>query len=209
MRNTVQSLAAGILLSLLPSPARSEIIQLNCVGGDTEADFDLAYQTVKENDYEAMGRMLLSGKVHYFSKGDIVSVTGHGGFLSSLVRVRKRGEIESYYLPYEWVKDSTPPEQATKSSSNERTAEPTPTSSPAFITESAPPPKPTPVPAAALSTPKGFDGKVTGIKLFLNQDPATWTKYYGTKPGPRYQRATVSLVRRPLRTACRLRPKIT
>jgi hypothetical protein len=41
-------------------------------------------------------------------------------------------------------------------------------------------PKPTPVPATALSAPKGFNGNVTGIKLFLNQEPATWIKYYGT-----------------------------
>jgi hypothetical protein len=40
-------------------------------------------------------------------------------------------------------------------------------------------PVPTPVPATALSTPRGFNGEVTGIKLFLNQTPEVWIKYYG------------------------------
>jgi hypothetical protein len=78
MRNPIPSIAAGILLSLLPNLARSEIIQLNCAGGDTEADLNLAYQAVEENDYEAMGQLLLSGKIQYFSKGEVVSVTGRG-----------------------------------------------------------------------------------------------------------------------------------
>jgi hypothetical protein len=62
----------------------------------------------------------------------------------------------------------------------------TTTSPPAMVqgdtfTEPAPMSKPTPVPATALSIPKGFNGDVTGIKLFLNEAPDVWIKYYGNK----------------------------
>jgi hypothetical protein len=66
-------------------------------------------------------------------------------------------------------------------------AEPSP--SPAMIP--APPlpwpvsvPKATPVPASALSTPKGFNGDVVDIKLFLNQTLEAWKKCYGNNGIP-------------------------
>jgi hypothetical protein len=95
-------------------------------------------------------------------------------------------------LPYEWVKDSAPPEEGIKpSSSNETNAGAAPTPDSSLPAEPAPIPKPTPVPATALSIPKGFNGEITGIKLFLNQEPASWIKYYGNTgyqnpAGPNY-----------------------
>lgn len=194
MTNSIRSiaLAAGILLTLLPSLARSEIIQLDCFGGATEDDVTLIYKILKDHDTQALAQMVISGKAAVFSKGETVSVIGHGGFLSSLDRVRKRGEIESFYLPYEWVKDSAPPEDGPKpSSSNETNAGAAPTPDSSLPAEPAPIPKPTPVPATALSIPKGFNGEITGIKLFLNQEPASWIKYYGNTghqnpAGPNY-----------------------
>ena len=162
---------AAILLSLLTNLARSAIIQKDLFGADTEDDYIVAGQMLLENDMEAFTKMVLSGRVHVFKKGDVVSLGGHGGTSGFLLQVRKMGELE-YYLVDSRIVDNSPPGE--EPSNNEANAATIPD-----IHNFAPRPKPTPVPATALSTPKGFNGEVTGIKLFLNQTPEVWIRYYG------------------------------
>ena len=96
----VAILAAGVLAA---STVQAEIIQQKCIGGATMADHDLAYSAL--DDPKALLSLLTSGGVEVFQKGEVVSVTGHEGFLSDYTKVRKRGEITSFIVASEYVKD--------------------------------------------------------------------------------------------------------
>jgi hypothetical protein len=88
-------MTGAILLAILPNFARSEIIQVDCLGGSTQAHVNLIQQVLETRDTVALLQMVASGTAERFNKGEVVTVTGHAGFLWYLVKVRKRGEVES------------------------------------------------------------------------------------------------------------------
>jgi hypothetical protein len=128
---------------------------------------------VSSDDKAAAIRFVLEGKTVPLKKGTKVQVMDDG-WGTSLEKVRPFGSTDSL-----WVQ-----KECTSRSPVEPDAEATPSPSPALV-QAKPPweppstPKPTPIPATTLSTPKGSNGDITGIKLFLNQEPAFWIKYYG------------------------------
>jgi hypothetical protein len=100
MRTILSSLLAAACLC---SGAKADTIQKTCLGADTETDYRLLYDALEQKDHEVLARLILSGRAREFDQGETVALTGVTGFLWSLVKVRKRGDRDSYLLPAEWV----------------------------------------------------------------------------------------------------------
>ena len=102
-RNLILQVAILAVGGFATSTVQGEVIQQKCLGGASMADHDLAYSVL--NDGQAMLSMITSGRAEVFEKGEVVSVTGHEGFLSDYTKVRKHGEITSFIVASEYVKD--------------------------------------------------------------------------------------------------------
>jgi hypothetical protein len=81
--------------------ARGATITTTCVGGDSEEDFNLALETIRQRDQDAFLKLCFEGRAEAFEAGEQVSLGGLSGLF--MVKVRKFGGTRYFLVPIEYV----------------------------------------------------------------------------------------------------------